>query len=89
MFSLSKQILGAKPFPTVNKRVAQCLLLTGRSSDMRTALVAITIGFVFFAALAPFIFVGVGLLLAVPPRSWRGFVGAAFPRLNPSDDRQD
>jgi uncharacterized protein YjeT (DUF2065 family) len=44
---------------------------------------------VFFTALAPFIFVAVGLLLAMPPRSWRGFVGAAFPRLNPPNDAQD
>jgi uncharacterized protein YjeT (DUF2065 family) len=51
--------------------------------------ITIAIGFVFFTALAPFIFVAVGLLLAMPPRSWRGFVGAAFPRLNPPNDAQD
>ena len=51
--------------------------------------VTIVIGFVFFAALAPFIFVAVGLLLAIPPRRWAGFVGAAFPRLNPWNDAQD
>jgi hypothetical protein len=49
----------------------------------------IAIGFVFFAALAPFIFVALGCLSAMPPPSWRGFVGAAFPRLNPPHDAQD
>jgi len=56
---------------------------------MWTTLVTIAIGFVVLAAIAPFIFIAVGLLLAMPPRTWRGFVGAAFPRLNPLNDPQD
>jgi uncharacterized protein YjeT (DUF2065 family) len=86
-FSLLKQLLHAKSLPTVCQRVAQYMLTTW-AGDTRMW-VTIAIGFVFFTALAPFIFVAVGLLLAMPPRSWRGFVGAAFPRLNPPNDAQD
>jgi hypothetical protein len=86
-FSLLKQLLHAKSLPTVCQRVAQYMLTTW-AGDTRMW-VTIAIGFVFFTALAPFIFVAVGLLLAMPPRSWRGFVGAAFPRLNPPNDAHE
>ena len=86
-FSLLKQLLHAKS-------LSNCLPTGGSihahymAGDTRMW-VTIAIGFVFFAAVAPFIFVAAGLLLAMPPRSWRGFVGAAFPRLNPPNDAQD
>jgi hypothetical protein len=67
-FSLLKQILHAKS-------LSNCLPTGGSihahymAGDTRMW-VTIAIGFVFFAALAPFIFIAVGLLLAMPPRSW-------------------